>query len=147
MKATTQNYTKKTTTKEKDPPKLNPRQSKFLEYGVKTLGNVTAAIFAFNQRHPKNKLHRRSHYFWYDNDPEYRKAWDELKEVQVDFYEEALRKTAMDGSAQASIFALRAKGRKRGWIDKQHIEHSGSVSDPLSAEEVKEQIKRLLKKK
>ena len=130
MTQTTQKLTKK------------KKQLIFLEALKSTLGNVTAAI-----RKVKQESHisvgRKTHYNWIEGDAWYEQAVNELPDLEVDFYENALNKLIQSGNPAATIFALKAKGKKRGWIEKteQSIEHSGQIKT-LSAKELYDEIKR-----
>ncbi len=46
----------------------------------------------------------------------------------MDFAESQLYKQIKEGSTAATIFYLKTKGKKRGYIERQEIEHNGSVS-------------------
>ena len=69
-------------------------------------------------------LARSTHYLWVNTDPEYAKKVKDLDEFVMDFYESALHKKVDEGDTSAIIFAIKCKGKSRGFIEKQHIEHS-----------------------
>jgi len=80
----------------------------------KSLGVVTTAA--------KNVgIHRQTHYDWMNKDKEYKKAVQELNEVALDFAESQLHKQMKDGNTSATIFYLKTKGKKRGYIERQEI--------------------------
>lgn len=69
-------------------------------------------------------IDRATHYRWMDEDPEYKKAVDSLSEVVLDFAESKLFSRIEEGSDTATIFFLKCKGKKRGYIEKLEIETS-----------------------
>ena len=77
---------------------------------VASLGNVTQAT-------AKCDIDRTTHYLWLNTDPDYKAFCEDLPELEVDFYETALRKLIQSGNAVATIFALKCKGKDRDWID------------------------------
>ena len=85
-----------------------------LEALEKSLGVVTVAC-------TKLGIHRSTFYRYYNEDEEFRKAADEMQEVSLDFAESQLFEQMRSGSAAATIFYLKTKGKKRGYIEKSEI--------------------------
>lgn len=81
-----------------------------------TLGVVTAACKMVG-------ISRVTYYDYYNNDPEFKKAIDELQNVALDFAESQLHKQIREGSTSATIFYLKTKGKNRGYIERQEIQH------------------------
>lgn len=103
---------------------LRGRKKAMFEALCSTLGNVTRAA-------KKVGLDRSTHYAWLKDDPNY-VAWiDEVSERQVDFYEEALNDLIEKRHPTAVIFALKTKGKHRGYVEKQEVEHSGELKSGL----------------
>ena len=107
-----------------------------LEALKKTFGRVSMAAEMVG-------INRCTHYKWLEQDAEYKEAFDEINEAAIDFVESKLfekingvsvQKETMAGpeiyeqppSDTAIIFYLKTKGKKRGYVEKQEIEHSGS---------------------
>ena len=84
----------------------------------KSLGVVTAACKAVG-------IGRTTHYLWMQEDAEYRAAVEGLSDVALDFAESQLHKQIKDGNSTATIFFLKTKGKKRGYIERQEIEAVG----------------------
>ena len=85
-----------------------------LEALEKSLGVVTTAC--------KNVgIHRSLFYRYYNRDKKFKQAVDEMQEVSLDFAESQLFQQMQDGSAAATIFYLKTKGKKRGYIEKSEI--------------------------
>lgn len=81
----------------------------------KSLGVVTAACKAVG-------IGRTTHYLWMQEDVEYRAAVEGLSDVALDFAESQLHKQIKDGNSTATIFFLKTKGKKRGYIERQEVE-------------------------
>lgn len=86
-----------------------------LEALEKSLGIVTTACKIVG-------VGRTTYYEWYKNDKEFKKAADELKDVALDFAESQLHKQISDNSTAATIFYLKTKGKKRGYVERQEVE-------------------------
>jgi len=82
------------------------------------LGVVTAACKAVG-------IGRTTHYLWMQEDAEYKKAVEDLNDVAIDFAESQLHKQIKDGNSTATIFYLKTKGKKRGYVERQEIEATG----------------------
>ena len=87
----------------------------------KSLGIVTTACKQVG-------IARSTHYEWMESDPEYKKAVESLSDVALDFAESKLMKSIENGSDTATIFYLKTKGKKRGYIEKSEMTHSGEIS-------------------
>lgn len=81
----------------------------------KSLGVVTAACKAVG-------IGRTTHYLWMQEDAEYKAAVEALSDVALDFAESQLHKQIKDGNSTATIFFLKTKGKKRGYIERQEVE-------------------------
>lgn len=81
----------------------------------KSLGIVTTACKAVG-------ISRETHYRWLKEDEAYRAAVEELSDVAIDFAESQLHKQIKDGNSTATIFYLKTKGKKRGYIERHEIQ-------------------------
>lgn len=86
----------------------------------KSLGVVTTAAKAVG-------IDRSTHYDWYNNDPEYSAAVDSISDIALDFAESQLHKQIQGGEVSSTIFYLKTKGKKRGYVEKTEVEHSGEL--------------------
>lgn len=86
----------------------------------KSLGIVTTAAKAAG-------IDRQTHYNWMAKDARYKAAVESIADITLDFAESQLHKNMMNGSDAATIFYLKTKGKKRGFIEKTEIEHSGDM--------------------
>lgn len=112
---------KKDITKKQLFDKLTANQKTFYNVLVKSLGNVSAAVRTTG-------LDRSNHYKWCKTNDSYKQLVDQIADIELDYYEQALRELIQKSNPAAIIFALKAKGKHRGWIEKQEIEHSGNVT-------------------
>lgn len=92
-------------------------QKKFILAYKKHYGNVSKAAKAAN-------VDRSMYYHWIKNDADFKQQIENIEpeEEFLDFLEEKAVKRIEDGSDSVLIFALKAKGKKRGWIEKQIIQ-------------------------
>lgn len=72
-------------------------------------------------------ISRQTHYRWREEDPAYKKQSDEISEICLDFVEDQLFRQIKEGNTVATIFYLKTKGKKRGYVEKHEIEHSGET--------------------
>ena len=77
----------------------------------KSLGVVSPACRATD-------IHRSTFYEYYNNDPEFKKEVDALQDVALDFAEGALHKQIKNGVPSSTMFYLKTKGKKRGYIER-----------------------------
>ena len=85
-----------------------------LEALEKSLGIVTVAC--------RNAgVGRTTYYEWYNEDKEFKSKVDDLQNVALDFAESQLHKQIGANSTAATIFYLKTKGKKRGFIERQEI--------------------------
>ena len=80
-----------------------------------SLGVVTTAC-------KKVGIGRTTHYLWMNEDEEYKKQVEAVGDVALDFAESQLHKQIKEGSTAATIFLLKTKGKKRGYIERQEIQ-------------------------
>lgn len=88
-----------------------------------SLGVVTVACKSAN-------IPRSTYYKWLKEDKEFADQVKEIENIALDFAESQLHSQIKDGSTPATIFYLKTKGKKRGYIEKQEL-------DLTSAEPVK----------
>ena len=62
---------------------------------------------------------RTTFYEWYKTDEEFKKSVDSIEDIALDFAESQLHKQIKDGNVTATIFYLKTKGVKRGYVERQ----------------------------
>jgi hypothetical protein len=95
--------------------KTEQHKKAMLEALEKSLGVVTTACKSVG-------IGRTTHYMWLDEDPEYRRDVESISDIAVDFAESSLHKQIKDGNPTSTIFFLKTKGKKRGYVERQEID-------------------------
>ena len=80
-----------------------------------SLGVVTTAC-------KEVEIARSTHYDWYSKDEEYRKQVDSIQDIALDFAESQLHQNIKKGDVTSTIFFLKTKGKKRGYIEKNEVD-------------------------
>lgn len=101
---------------------FNTKKRAFLEALEANLNIVTKAAAAVG-------LSRDVHYYWLKNDAEYKAAVEEIDDVVLDFAESKLHNLLIKGDTAATIFYLKTKGKKRGYIERQEL--TGADNQPI----------------
>lgn len=95
--------------------RTDTKKAAMLEALEKSLGIVSTACKMVD-------ISRQTHYAWLKADEEYKKAVDSIQDSVLDFAESHLYKLVKEGNPAATIFFLKTKGKKRGYIERQEIE-------------------------
>lgn len=98
------------------------RKQRMLECLEKHLGIVTTAA-------KDAGIDRATHYRWMESDSEYKNAVDALEDVALDFAEQCLFDQMRDGTPASTIFYLKYRARKRGYVDRKEL--TGKDGEPL----------------
>lgn len=77
----------------------------------KSLGVVTSACKSVG-------IARSTHYKWYETDEDYKHAVDDIADIALDFVESQLHKQIAEKDTTATIFYLKTKGKKRGYVER-----------------------------
>jgi hypothetical protein len=116
------------------------KKNAMLEALKKSLGIVTKAVEMVG-------IDRQTHYNWLKDDPEYKKSVEALDDVVLDFAESKLHQSINNGSDTATIFFLKTKGKKRGYIEKQEITNTNlNVEVQEVTEEMQNELLNTLKR-
>ena len=91
-----------------------------LEALEQSLGVVTTACKIVG-------IERKTHYNWLEQDEDYKAAVKSIEDVAIDFAESQLHKQIKKGSTQATVFYLKTKGKRRGYVERQEHELSGGA--------------------
>ena len=114
-------------------------KSRLLEALENSLGVVTTAC-------KKANVSRKTFYQYCNDDLEFKKAVDDIENIALDFAESQLHKQIQGGNTAATIFYLKTKGKKRGYVERQEITGNEgeairfilpSTSDDLTSDEIK----------
>lgn len=105
------------------PTKSDILKKRLIEALEKSLGVVTTAC--------KNTgVNRSTFYDWYNKDEDFRKKVDDIGNIALDFAESKLHEQIMENNTSATIFYLKTKGKKRGYVERQEI--TGAEGSPTS---------------
>ena len=114
-------------------------KSRLLEALENSLGVVTTAC-------KKANISRKTFYQYCKDDPEFKKQVQDIENIALDFAETQLHKQIQGGNTAATIFYLKTKGKKRGYVERQEITGNDgdairfilpSTSDDLTSDEIK----------
>jgi hypothetical protein len=81
----------------------------------KSLGVVTTAC-------KQLEIGRATYYRWLEEDKDFAKKAKELQDVALDFVESKLFEQIQGSSTAATIFYLKTKGKKRGYIERNELD-------------------------
>jgi len=120
--------------------KTTHKKELMIEALRKSLGIVTTACLNVG-------IERSTHYDWLKNDADYKAKVEALDDVVLDFAESQLHKRINEGSDTATIFFLKTKGKKRGYIEKQEITQTNlNVEVQEVTEEMQNELLNTLKR-
>ena len=108
-----------------------------LEALEKSLGIVTTACKIVG-------CARSTFYKYYKDDQDFRTSVDELENLTLDFVESKLHKQIETDNTTATIFYLKTKGKKRGYIERKEVEMTAEVSTSKLSNEAKKKIDDIL---
>ena len=101
-------------TKKKISPTVAQKKKLLLEALEKSLGVISTAV-------KKVGISRGTFYNYVEADPDFKKAVQEIEEASIDFVESALLKQIKEGNTTATIFFLKTRGKKRGYVERTEI--------------------------
>jgi hypothetical protein len=104
------------------PTKTDIQKRGLIDALEKSLGVVTTACKTVG-------IHRSTFYDWYNADAKFREEVDAISDMALDFAETQLHKQIRDGSVPATIFYLKTKGKKRGYIERAELEVNNTAPD------------------
>ena len=96
------------------------QKNAMIEALVKSLGIVTTACKSV-------KISRETHYRWMRRDKKYKARVEDIENIALDFAESKLHKQIGKEDTTATIFYLKTKGKKRGYIESQIYDHNINI--------------------
>ena len=117
--------------------KTEQHKKAILEALEQTLGVVTSAC-------RKVGVGRTTFYGWLNDDEEFAKAVQDIENVALDFAESQLHQQIKSGNPSSTIFYLKTKGKKRGYIERMETENTNKNLDlsNLTDEELEARLKQ-----
>ena len=112
-------------------------KKRLLDALEKSLGVVSDACRAA-------KVHRDTFYRYKNEDPEFAAQVESMSDVALDFAESALYEQIKNGVPSSTIFYLKTKGKRRGYVETMNIDQTNrnAVAD-MTDEELNAEIDRL----
>jgi len=92
-------------------------KKELVEALIKHLGIVSSACEALG-------ISRTTYYKYYNEDSEFRSEVDNVGDSTLDFVESKLFDLISNGNVAATIFYMKTKGKRRGYIERQEVEHN-----------------------
>ena len=69
---------------------------------------------------------------------------DDMENLMLDFAETSLHQQIEEGNTTATIFLLKTRGRKRGYIERQNIHVDADISTTKLSSEAQKKIDEIL---
>lgn len=76
-------------------------------------------------------ISRTAYYQYLKTDKKFKAEVDDLQNVALDFVESKLFQQIQNDNATSTIFYLKTKGKSRGFIEQNIIEHKGGIESKL----------------
>ena len=92
-----------------------------------TLGVVTSACKIVG-------INRSTFYRWLEDDAEFKRDVNDISNIALDFAESKLHEQIRDNNTTATIFYLKTKGKKRGYIERQEITGADGIPNNFKIE-------------
>jgi len=106
---------------------IRQRKKEVLERLQKTHGIIATAC-------AQAKISRQSFYDWLNQDEQFKSDVEDIIEITTDKVERKLLEKVNGGNLTAIIFYLKCKGKNRGWVERQEVEHTGPRPIVVSSE-------------
>jgi hypothetical protein len=101
----------------------NPTLKKaMVEAMKKSLGIISTACAEVG-------INRSTHYDWLRTDEDYKQEIEHIDESVIDFAESKLHKLIDGGDVASTIFYLKTKGKKRGFVERTEL--TGNEGQPI----------------
>lgn len=113
---------KKHTIKAQSAQKTDKKKSDFLVALKNNNGNISEACEAIN-------IGRRTYYSWIEKDETFKQDAEDAQESLIDLAESKLVENIKDNDNTSIIFFLKTKGKKRGYVEKQEVEHIRPIEE------------------
>ncbi len=99
------------------------KKESMLEALEQTLGVVTTAC-------KSTGIPRSTFYKWMREDEKFKRSVQDIENIALDFAESQLHTQMKNGNTSATIFYLKTKGKKRGYIERSELDLT-SGEDPI----------------
>jgi hypothetical protein len=104
--------------------KIQQTKNALIEALKQTLGVVTSACKIVG-------VDRTTFYKYVNEDEVFAEQVKDIQDIAIDFAESKLYEQIKDNNTTATIFYLKTKGKSRGYVERQEIEHSGEIKEVI----------------
>lgn len=104
---------------------MEAKKATFIKTLTESFGNISKACKAVG-------ISRRTYYNWVEKDKEFKDEVENIGEFIIDEVENHLFKQIKEGNTAATIFYLKTKGKHRGYIEKQEVQHTGEMTNIIN---------------
>ena len=104
--------------------KIGHTKKAIIEALEKSLGVVTTACKQVG-------IARSTFYEYLKSDKKFADNVKDIQDIALDFAESQLHKQIQSGNTSATIFYLKTKGKKRGYVERSEIVHDGAIKSTL----------------
>jgi hypothetical protein len=109
---------------------------------LKMIAAMEKSLCVVSTAAKKAGIDRRTHYKWMQADPEYAENIKELEDVSIDFAESCLFSQMKRGDNAPTIFYLKTKGKKRGYVEGMQVIGHVDATEQLTDDEIKTILKQ-----
>ena len=100
--------------KDTNSNKIQHTKKAIIDALEKSLGVVTTACKIVG-------IDRTTFYRYVKDDPDFAKEVQDIEDIAIDFVESQLFKQIKEGNTTATIFYLKTKAKKRGYVERQEV--------------------------
>ena len=93
------------------------KKEQLIQALTKSLGIVSTACDSVG-------ISRTTYYKYYADDKAFKQQVDDISNVAIDFAESKLFDLIDNGNVAATIFYMKTKGKRRGYIERQEVKHN-----------------------
>ena len=130
-------------------PKPPPKTNKILHTKKALLSALESSLGVVTMACRSVGVSRVTFYKYVNEDAEFAAAVADIEDIALDFAESQLHKQIKEGNTTATIFFLKTKGKRRGYVETANVQHSGQVKteqhvidySKLSAEALEEIVR------
>ena len=103
---------------------MGEKQKEYLKVLKSCAGLVTHACEQFG-------IDRKTHYNWLKEYEDFAEEVKGIDDAMIDFAESKLYENIKTQDTTSILFYLKCKGKKRGYVERQEVEHSGTINVKL----------------
>jgi len=108
--------------RKKPKSKVKPRIQQTQQHKKDLILAMTANLGIVTASCQQANLNRCTFYEYYNSDDDFKKAIDDIQEQALDYVEGKLFGLIEDSDVASTLFYLKTKGKKRGYVERTEIE-------------------------